>query len=410
LAEFPRDHPTKSTMAEATDTFSGETYEEALPENQMYLPESEIQDILHYSSQGRMGTQRGRVEQGAKRGVAVQSMANNAVDAGLMSNKEGIVGKKTLSEPKPLTVLAPALISLFNTSVGENATFADVVSVLQDIPNLDFDSNVFLNTALGIYYETSKRVQFRLGLFLNQDKEQILDCRRIKGDAFVMGNFFSILTQKMSTRPELGVKVVYQEADDVSEFFQGDDDAVEDAELGHLHLKNDPKLVKHLMKEIASSDLETQVNDTGLLAHAAELDANVETLASEGGSPLVELLGGKLQHNNAALVRQSAVLLKELTRMHPEIFTQKAAASMVKAMGKWAPKQELASKDQMELVSSKSTVKNLAEGISALMKAQTDIVKSITLPEDDVTCVINTLQGFPSQHENVMNWMNEMVC
>jgi len=184
---------------------------------------------------------------------------------------------------------------------------------------------------------------------------------------------------------------------------------------GHLHLKNDPKLVKHLMKEIESCDIETQVTDTGLLAHAAELDSNVDTLATEGGESLVKLLEGKLQHDNVALVRQSAVLLKELTRMHPEIFSEETAKSMVTAMGKWAPKDLIGSiREKSELTSSKTTVTNLAQGINSLMNSQqSDIVKSVQLDEDKITSVINTLQKYPSpSHNKVVEWMSEMtkVC
>merc|ERR1719204_1520961 len=255
-----------------------------------------------------------------------------------------------------------------------------------------------MNSALGIYYETSKRVQFRVGLHKNPKKETILDCRRLKGDSFVMGNFFTILTTKMSAMPELGVTVVYEEEESI-DFFDDDEDDVEELDAllgqGHLRLENDPKLVKHLMKEIESSDLETQVNDTGLLAHAAELESNVKTLATEGGAPLVKILEGKLQHDNAALVRQSAVLLKELTRMHPEIFSESTAKSMVQAMGKWAEKPVATTVERSELVSSRSTVSNLAEGISALMQAE-KFDKSIQLEEDRATSVIHTLQKYPT--------------
>jgi len=395
--------------------------EATLPENQMLLSEQETAEMAFFN-RGRKGTVRAKVSKNADRGVrgmtsAVESMN---LDADLFSNKEDILGRKNPSQPKPLTILEPQLMSLFNTTLGDNVPFAEVVKVLEEIPNLDFDANVIFNSALGIYYETSKRVQFRLGLFLNPAKETILDCRRVKGDSFVMGNFFSILTKKMSARPELGVKVVYEEEE---VHFDAEDEG-DDAELdalfgqGHLRLQNDPKLVKHFMKEIASSDLETQVIDTGLLAHAAELDSNVDTLASEGGEPLVELLGGKLQHHNAALVRQSAVLLKELTRMHPEIFSEKTAESMLKAMGKWAPKLEVTKQDQdqRDLVSSRSTVTNLAEGFHDLMQAQGNISNmSLTLPEADVTGIINTLQQYPSpKHEHVVQWMsdrmNALVC
>jgi len=341
------------------------------------------------------------------------------IDADLLTDKDSMTGLKETKTPKPLTVLAPQLMSLFNTTMANNVAFTEVVKLLEEIPNLDFEHNNILSSALGIYYETSKRVQFRLGLYLNPKKEQILDCRRIKGDSFVMGNFFTILTQKMSAKPELGVKVVYEEKEDeVASFFEDDEDTMTQEELdalfgnGHLQLENDPNLVKHLMKEIEKSDLETQVNDTGLLAHAATIESNAKTLAAEGGKPLVELLEGKLQHNNAALVRQSAVLLKELTRMHPEIFSPETASSMVRAMGKWAPKEQVdQNKNRSDLVSSKSTVTNLAAGISSLMEAQMVNIQSIKLSEADVTGVITTLQKYPSpQHENVVQWMNEMVC
>jgi hypothetical protein len=335
-----------------------------------------------------------------------------AEDVSIFSNEGKAVGAKVPTSPMPLSTLPPQLMSLFNTvmapKIEENAVFTKVVDVLEGIPNLDFDANLIMSSALGIYYETSKRVQFRVGLHKNPKKETILDCRRLKGDSFVMGNFFTILTTKMSAMPELGVTVVYEEEESI-DFFDDDEDDVEELDAllgqGHLRLENDPKLVKHLMKEIESSDLETQVNDTGLLAHAAELESNVKTLATEGGAPLVKILEGKLQHNNAALVRQSAVLLKELTRMHPEIFSESTAKSMVQAMGKWAEKPVATTVERSELVSSRSTVSNLAEGISALMQAE-KFDKSIQLEEDRATSVIHTLQKYPTpERDMVVNWL-----
>jgi len=338
-------------------------------------------------------------------------------DVDLLSNQGGHAGAKVPTKPFALTVLAPQLMSLFNTTMSNQTPFGEIVKVLEAIPNLDFDADLLRSSALGIYYETSQRVQFRLGLFLNPHKETVLDCRRLKGDSFVMGNFFTILTNKLGEKPELGVKVVYDDIDEEEmDFFDNDDDNdVKDLDSlfggGHLQLQKDPKLVIHLMKEIETSDLETQVNDTGLLAHAAELDSNVDTLASQGGEPLVKLLEGKLRVDNAALVRQSAVLLKELTRMHPEIFSEQTAKSMVKAMGKWAPKGNSETKQCSELVSSRTTVTNLAQGISSLMNSQRDFVKSIKLDEDSVTGIISTLQKYPSPvFEPVVAWMSEMVC
>jgi hypothetical protein len=342
----------------------------------------------------------------------VAQQPEDASDVSLFSNEGGAVGAKVPTKPMPLSILPPQLMSLFNTvmapQIEENAVFTKVVEVLEDIPNLDFDANLILNSALGIYYETSKRVQFRVGLHKNPAKETILDCRRLKGDSFVMGNFLTLLTKKMSAMPELGVTVVYEEEESI-DFFDDDEDDVEELDAlfggGHLRLERDPKLVQHFMKEIESSDLETQVNDTGLLAHAAELESNVETLASEGGAPLVKILEGKLQHDNAALVRQSAVVLKELTRMHPKIFSEATAKSMVQAMGRWAPKPTVTTVEQSELVSSRSTVSFLAEGISSLMQAE-NFDKSIKLDEDIATGVINTLQKYPSpEHDMIVNWL-----
>jgi hypothetical protein len=119
----------------------------------------------------------------------------------------------------------------------------------------------------------------------------------------------------------------------------------------------------------------------------------------------VKILEGKLQHDNAALVRQSAVVLKELTRMHPEIFSEATAKSMVQAMGRWAPKPTVTTVEQSELVSSRSTVSFLAEGISSLMQAE-NFDKSIKLDEDSATGVINTLQKYPSpEHDMIVNWL-----
>jgi hypothetical protein len=314
----------------------------------------------------------------------------------------------------PLSLLPPQLMSLFNTvmvpQIEENVIFTKVAEVLEDIQNLDFDANFIRNSALGIYYETSKRVQFRVGVFKSPKEEILLECRRLKGDSFVMGNFFTLLTKKMSAMPELGVKVVYEEEEESIDFFDDDEeDDVEELDAlfgeGHLHLENDPKLVKHFMKELQSSDLETQVNDAGLLAHAAELESNAKTLAAEGGAPLVKILEGKLQHDNAALVRQSAVLLKELTRMHPEIFSETTAKSMAQAMGKWSAGSPQTKEEQSELVFSRSTVSNLAEGISSLMQAE-NFDKSITLDEDSATTVIKALQKYPTpEHDMIVNWL-----
>lgn len=341
--------------------------------------------------------------------------AEESQDVSLLSSADNL-GSKMPTKPLPLNTIPAQVMSMFSTTMSNNVPFAEIVNVLENMQNLDFDANIIRNSALGIYYETSKRVQFRLGLFLNPEKETILDCRRLKGDSFVMGNFFTILTNELSKKPELGVKVVLEDNDDDMNYFDEDEDDLNTLEelfgSGHLRLKNDPNLVKRLMREIQSSDMETQVNDTGLLAHAAELDANVETLATEGGKPLVNLLEGKLQENNAALVRQSAVLLKELTRMHPEIFSEQTAKSMVQAMGKWVPKAKTTSaKEQHELTSSATTVTNLAQGINSLMNSHSDLIKAVRLEDDEVSCIINTLQKYPSpQHDQVVQWMSDMVC
>lgn len=341
--------------------------------------------------------------------------AEESQDVSLLSSADNL-GSKMPTKPMPLNTIPAQVMSMFSTTMSNNVPFAEIVNVLENMQNLDFDANIIRNSALGIYYETSKRVQFRLGLFLNPAKETILDCRRLKGDSFVMGNFFTILTNELSKKPELGVKVVLEDNDDDMNYFDEDEDDLNTLEelfgSGHLRLKNDPNLVKRLMREIQSSDMETQVNDTGLLAHAAELDANVETLATEGGKPLVNLLEGKLRENNAALVRQSAVLLKELTRMHPEIFSEQTAKSMVQAMGKWVPKAKTTSaKEQHELTSSATTVTNLAQGINSLMNSHSDLIKAVRLEDDEVSCIINTLQKYPSpQHDQVVQWMSDMVC
>lgn len=346
---------------------------------------------------------------------ALHSARHQLTDVDLLSNQGGAVGTKVPTKPLALTVLAPQLMSLFNTTMSNNTPFGEIVKVLEAIPNLDFDADILRSSALGIYYETSQRVQFRLGLFLNPEKETILDCRRLRGDSFVMGNFFNILTSKLGEKPALGVKVVLDDVDEseMATFFADEEEDVKELDAlfvgGHLQLQKDPKLVVHLMKEIQSSDVETQVHDTGLLAHAAELKSNVDTLASQGGEPLVKLLEEKLQKNNAALVRQSAVLLKELTRMHPELASEQTAKSMVQAMGKWAPKGNVEAKGS-DLVSSRTTVTNLAQGISSLMNSQRDFVKSIKLDEESVTGIINTLQKYPSPvYKPVVDWMSEMV-
>jgi len=248
---------------------------------------------------------------------------------------------------------------------------------------------------------------------LNPQKQTVLDCRRLKGDSFAMGSFFTILTKALSAKPELGVKVLYEENEVPADFFEEEEDEEALQSLlgeGHLQLKNDPNLIKHLMKEIETSDLETQINDTGLLAHAAELDSNVDTLVAEGGESLVKLLEGSLQHDNAALVRQSSVLLKELTRRHPEIFSEQTAKSMVQAMGKWAQRPPMRFQNQSELVSSKTAVMNLAEGVSSLK--QSKLVESITLDEGSIQNINSILQRSPSlQHSDIMEWMSEMtVC
>lgn len=377
-----------------------------VPDNQVWLNNKEHEETQRFINRHESSRAISRSLQAAEQ----------STDVDVLSSEGGAIGSKIPTKPLPLNTIPAQVMSMFSTTMSNNVQFAEIVNVLENMQNLDFDANMIRNSALGIYYETSKRVQFRLGLFLNPAKETILDCRRLKGDSFVMGNFFTILTNELSKKPELGVKVVLEDDDDMNYFDEDEDDLNTLEELfgsGHLRLKNDPNLVKRLMREIESSDMETQVNDTGLLAHAAELPANVETLATEGGKPLVNLLEGKLQVNNAALVRQSAVLLKELTRMHPEIFSEQTAKSMVQAMGRWVPKAKATSeKEQHELTSSTTTVTNLAQGISSLMNSHSDLIKAVRLDDDEVNCIINTLQKYPSpHHDQVVDWMSKMqVC
>lgn len=347
----------------------------------------------------------------AVRGVA-DATSDGSEDVSLLSKPGMSAGSKMPTKPMALTILAPQLVSAFNTTLANNIKFDSIVKILDNMKNVDYDANLFHNSAIGNFYETSKRVHFRVGLYLNEQKNTILDCRRLKGDSFVMGSFFENLRAAMAKQPDLGVQAVYEE--EVDEDFMDDED--EDMEAldemlgrGHLQLKKDPTLVKHLMNEIQSRDLETQVTDTGLLAHAAELEVNAKVIASEGGEGLVSLLEGKLMHDNAALVRHSAVLLKELTRMHPELFTEQSAQVMAKAMGRWAQKPAaLEEKKQRKLLSSKSTVTNLAEGMYCLM--QKSLVKSVKLDEDSINGIISTLQKQPSKvHNEVVEWMSQLA-
>lgn len=383
-------------MAEPSRITTSNRRNNSIPSNQMWLNPLEAQQ----HSIPKMNNPR-----------AVKAVADHAEskDENIFSQKGAAVGAKEPTKPEALSVLKRPLMSLFNTTMSDDVAFGEVVSVLDGIPDLDYDANLINNTALGIYYETSKRVQFRLGLFLNEEKQTFLDCRRLKGDSFVMNSFFTILTTALSKKPELGVKVVLDD-DEYVDFF---DDDEEDLELeGHLSLKRDPKLVLHLMEKIESSDAETKVNDLGLLAFAAELNENVETLAAEGGASLVKLLEGKLQHDNAALARQSAVLLKELTRMHPEIFTPSTARTMVTAMGRWAPKSTVKTDDSTaELVSSRTTVTNLAQGMFSLMNSKHNLVKPVQLDEDSIQGIIDTLQKYPSTATNaVATWVSQEVA
>lgn len=345
----------------------------------------------------------------AVRGVA-DATSDGSEDVRLLSKQGPSASSKRPTQPLALSVLAPQLMSAFNTTIANNAKFESVVRILDSMQNVDYDVNIFYSSAIGNFYETSKRVHFRVGLYLNEQKDTILDCRRLKGDSFVMGSFFQNLKAALAKQPDLGVQAVYEEDED---FIMDDED--EDMEAvnemlgtGHLQLNNDPTLVKHLMNEIQTRDIETQVNDTGLLAHAAELEANAKVIASEGGESLVSMLEGKLMHDNAALVRHSAVLLKELTRMHPEIFTEQTAQVMAKAMGRWAQKPAvLEKKKQKKLQSSKNTVTNLAQGLHSLL--QTNLVKSVKLDEDSKLGITKTLLRQPSEvHTEVIQWMDKL--
>lgn len=242
-----------------------------------------------------------------------------------------------------LPILEESSLSLLHfamLSLNADKVWTVVLGVLRSMAGVDPIFSKQTRRVFGNFYHNSTFCEFLLTLCETPGKGLILDCRRLRGDAFAMDDLFTILETNLVKE-----KLVQGDESDFEDYEDFDDEIMDfdfqnDVSLsmqGFLQLSEDPFLVQQWMHKLQHYSLDDQNHVMGLIAHNCQDESNREILLKD-----IENLIGCLssifeRSTDAALIRNGAVILATLA---PYIeFNANLMKVCVQALTTWAPKQ-----------------------------------------------------------------------
>lgn len=290
--------------------------------------------------------------------------------------------QKPSSTPNKIPTLGKAEKSLMSCNVSDTMdrtqAFDNLVKVVQELPNVD--PMVDLYALMGNVYEHGNYCEFLVGMY-EVEKKPVFDFRRMSGDGFVMDLFFRNVKRELGKIQ--GLIVDAQESD--GEVFEDySDDEMEDdgkdsesqdnlSSHGYLQLCYDPNLVTAWIKKIGTSHVEDKNHMMGLMAHNATFPENLKIIVEKGSekNELIKLCQRELeQNNNAAFVRNTSALVKEITKVMD--FDEEFLKAIFMAMYWWVPGNDRKknSHAHYEITESRETIDNLVAALFNLKQRE----------------------------------------
>lgn len=288
--------------------------------------------------------------------------------------------QKPSSTPNKVPTLGKAEQSLMSCNVSDtmdrNQAFDNLVKVVQELPNVD--PMVDLYALMGNVYEHGNYCEFLVGMY-EVEKKPVFDFRRMSGDGFVMDLFFRNVKRELGKIQ--GLIVDAQESD--GEVFEDySDDEMEDdgkdsesqehlSSHGYLQLSYDPNLVSSWISKIKTRHVEDKNHMMGLMAHNATFPENRKIIVEKGGKELIEQCQEQLhQSNNAAFVRNTSALVKEITKVMD--FDEKILEAIFDGMSWWVPGNDRPKNAHAhyEITESRETIDNLVAALFNLKQRE----------------------------------------
>jgi len=266
------------------------------------------------------------------RGMAHKGMSQAQ---NLQDNLKDSIQEKP-SEPGKLPQLRKQELSLMNCELANGNDPAETWQSVQDVvEKMQSTDPLFLadqKLAIGNFYQSGNFCEFHVGLFQSvETQKHLLDFKRMSGDGFVMDSFFrtvrnsikvenpDLLSMECDTdggdTEDLVVFDDYSDSDDENE--SDDDSMAQFLQIGGpLNLKYDPNLVNTWIEDVETRHIEDRNHRMGLMAHNAQTPENRAIIIEQGGQRLQALIRTIFSdNNNAALCRNTSVLLREMSKV-----------------------------------------------------------------------------------------------
>jgi len=300
-------------------------------------------------------------------------------------------------------------------------TFSNTLNQLQ---NTDVQFQEGQQRVLGNHYQYGKNCHFLCALFQleTEEKQHVLDFRRLNGNGFTMDNFYQNVRSECA-KQDLVDNPDEMESDDEDGFEFSDDESTDNPNLffltpnAYLQLNFDPEVVTSWVKRLlpeANSFVEEIDHILGLMAFNAEEPTNLKIIQEEGErAGLISVLKYNLESRkdaftDAAIVRNSSVLVKIFANNNMlDVNDTKMIDAMIGAMKDWSLGS---SKGRwLSLNVSKETVSSLADALWCLFKNGAD-ENYIKQQLSDAPKTISTfLQPTHTNLENAQNFRQHFL-
>lgn len=274
------------------------------------------------------------------------------------------VGKNVAEEAvkSALTVIRPLEVSLMNLRLKSSTQFEQLVATIEPLSNMDPMFDLQRKRAIGNYFYHGNHCEFLMAMYITQQKEPLLDFRRMSGDGFVMDAFFREVQNLLQEFTITPVEDSGDEEDTFDDYSDDEEDvgkSVTDniGELlkngGFLQLQYDKEVVNNWLAKIGKGHIQDKNYLMGLLAHNSRNPQNREIIISQGADDLMTCLKTQLRKTDSAAMIRNAALLTQQVLSEVDV-RMDVVKSMFYAMVRWVPGNN--NKQTLEVTESREAV------------------------------------------------------